>query len=146
MKRTRSIVDGGTGAAASRPHPVAWRRLVRLFEEAKLDDGTEEGRKGEKAIDWWSLPHFAAGLLLGLLPLGWLGAAVAVVGYEVFEAGLRRVKTEDGGLFEHESWRNIFLDVVLGLAGFGIMHVAIFPFLPWPELAPWLPDWADGSR
>lgn len=139
MKRTRSSVDG-IGADTAKPRPAAWRRLVRRFEEAKRDDGTAEGRKGEKAIDWWSLPHFAAGLLLGLLPLGWLSAAVAILGYEVLEAGLRRVKTEDGGLFEYESWRNIGFDVVLGLAGFGIMHVAVFPFLPWPA------GWWDALR
>jgi hypothetical protein len=145
MKTSRPSVEGGSAVDTS-PRPTGWRRLVRLFEETKLDDGTETARKGEKAIDWWSLPHFAAGLLLGLLPLGWVGAAVAIVGYEVFEAALRRVKTEDGGLFEYESWRNIGFDIVLGLAGFGIMHLAIFPFLPWRELAPWLPDWADGTR
>ena len=90
------------------------------------------GRKGEDAVDWWSLPHFAAGLVLGLLPIGWLLAFVLIVGYEVLEAGLRRIKTADGGLFEYESWRNISVDVFLGLAGYGIMHVAVGPFLPWP--------------
>jgi hypothetical protein len=99
------------------------------------------GRKGEKAVDWWSLPHFAAGLLLGLLPLGWLSAAGAVVGYEVFEAGLRRIKTAEGGLFEYESWRNIFMDVILGLAGYAILHVALLPFLPWADGWSWWPAW-----
>jgi hypothetical protein len=91
------------------------------------------GRKGEAAVDWWTLVHFAAGLVLGLLPIGWLLAAAAVVGYEVLEGGLRRVKTKDGGLFEYESWTNITLDVVIGLAGFAIVHTAIAPWLPWPE-------------
>lgn len=89
------------------------------------------GRKGEDALDWWSLPHFATGLILGLLPIGWLLAAGLIVGYEVLEAGLRRIKTEEGGLFEHESYPNIVADVVLGLAGFGIIHLAVAPFLPW---------------
>lgn len=90
------------------------------------------GRKGEAAVDWWSLPHFASGLVLGLLPIGWPLAIVLVLGYEVAEAGLRRIKTAEGGLFEYESWPNIGVDVVLGLAGFGIMHAAVAPFLPWP--------------
>ena len=90
------------------------------------------GRKGEAAIDWWSIPHFASGLVLGLLPMGWGLAAVLIVGYEVLEAGLRRIKTAEGGLFEYESWKNIWVDIILGLAGFGLMHVAVAPFLPWP--------------
>ena len=95
------------------------------------------GRKGEAALDWWSLVHFASGLVLGLLPIGWLLAGVGIVGYEVVEGGLRRVKTKDGGLFEHESWPNIAIDVVLGLAGFGLMHVAVAPLLPWDAWLPW---------
>lgn len=90
------------------------------------------GRKGEKLLDWWSLVHFASGLLLGLLPIGWGTAAFAIVGYEGLEGVLRRIKTKEGGLFEHESWRNIVGDVLLGLAGFGILHVTLSPFLPWP--------------
>lgn len=90
------------------------------------------GRKGEGAIDEWTLVHFASGLLLGLLPIGWAWAVGLVVGYEAFEGLLRRIKTEDGGLFEYESWYNIGSDIVVGLAGYGIMHVAVAPFLPWP--------------
>ena len=89
--------------------------------------------RGEKAVDWWSLPHFTSGLLLGLLPIGWLWAFILIVGYEGFEGALRRIKTEDGGLFEYESWRNIFFDVVLGLGGYAIMHLAVFPFMGWPD-------------
>ena len=91
------------------------------------------GRKGKDALDAWSLAHFASGLVLGLLPLGWLTAAALILGYEGVEAGLRRIKTEDGGLFEYESWRNIFVDVVLGFAGYAIVHVVVLPFLPWPS-------------
>jgi hypothetical protein len=94
------------------------------------------GRKGEAAVDWWSALHFLGGVLLGLLPIGWLTAVGIVVGYEFVEAGLRRIKTEDGGLFEYESWPNIGVDVVLGLAGFGVVHVALRPFLPWPWALP----------
>jgi hypothetical protein len=89
--------------------------------------------RGEKAIDWWSLPHFASGLLLGLLPIGWVTCFAALTLYEGFEAALRQVKTEEGGLFEYESWRNILFDIVVGLAGFAIIHYAIRPFLPWPD-------------
>ena len=90
------------------------------------------GRKGEKLIDWWSLVHFASGLLLGLLPLGWAWAVLAIVGYEGVEGILRRVKTKEGGLFEYESWPNILGDILLGIAGYGIIHMAVFPFMPWP--------------
>jgi hypothetical protein len=90
------------------------------------------GRKGEDPFDWWSLVHFAGGLVLGLLPIGWPWAAGLIVGYELFEGGLRHVKTEEGGLFEYESWPNIGADIVLGLSGYAIMHVAVAPFLPWP--------------
>jgi hypothetical protein len=90
------------------------------------------GRKGEDPFDWWSLAHFSAGLVLGLMPLGWPWAVALVLGYEAFEGGLRLIKTEDGGLFEYESWPNIGADIVLGLAGYAIMHVTIAPFLPWP--------------
>ena len=38
--------------------------------------------------------------------------------YEVAEAGLRRIRLKEGGLFEYESWPNIVLDVVVGMAGF----------------------------
>lgn len=90
------------------------------------------GRKGEAAVDWWSLVHFASGLVLGLVPfVGWWWAVAILVGYEGLEAGLRRIKTEDGGLFEYESWMNIAIDVALGLTGFAIVHLALAPFLPW---------------
>lgn len=90
------------------------------------------GRKGEAAVDWWTLVHFAAGLVLGLLPIGWVWATAIILGYEGLEAGLRRVKTKDGGLFEYESWQNIGLDIAIGLAGFAITHLAVGAFLPWP--------------
>ena len=89
-------------------------------------------RKGEAAFDWWSLVHLAGGLILGLAPIGWLWGIGLVLGYEVVEAGLRRVKTEEGGLFEYESWTNIGADVVIGLLGFGITHATVGPLLPWP--------------
>ena len=89
------------------------------------------GRKGEDPFDWWSLAHFAAGLVLGLLPISWPLAVALILGYELVEGGLRHVKTEEGGLFEYESWANIGADVVLGLSGYAIMHVSLAPFIPW---------------
>ena len=93
------------------------------------------GRKGEAAIDWWTLVHFSCGCVLGLLPLGWAWAVALIVGYEVVEGGLRRIKVRDDGLFEYESWPNILIDVVVGLAGFSILHLAVFPFMP--DWLPW---------
>lgn len=95
-------------------------------------------RKGEHAIDWWTLVHFAGGLLLGLMPIGWLWAVGLVVGYEGFEGILRRFKTKEGGLFEYESWYNIGADIVVGVAGFAIMHLTVGPLLPWPDVPGWL--------
>lgn len=89
-------------------------------------------RKGEAALDWWSLVHLGSGLVLGLAPIGWVWAIGLLVGYEVFEAGLRRIKTKEGGLFEYESWPNIGVDIVVGLLGFAVTHVTVEPFLPWP--------------
>ena len=89
------------------------------------------GRNGEATIDVWSFVHFASGLLMGLLPIGWFLAVLLIVGYEGLEAGLRRIQTKDGGLFEYESWTNIGMDIVLGVAGYGVIHVAVLPFLPW---------------
>lgn len=94
------------------------------------------GRKGEDAFDWWSIPHFGSGLLLGVLPIGWLSALVAIVGYEGLEGLLRRIKTEEGGLFEYESWPNVLADILLGIAGFAILHVALRPLVPWPWSLP----------
>src|SRR5688572_22674347 len=98
MQQSRPTVKApGAAAIPPSPRPGLLRRLVRAFEAAKLDSGEVAGRKGEKIVDWWSLPHFTSGLLLGLLPVGWLWAFLLIVGYEGFEAALRRVKTEDGG-------------------------------------------------
>lgn len=83
-------------------------------------------RKGERAVDWWSIPHFAAGVALGMLGLGWITAAFLIVAYEFVEGGLRRVKLQDGGLFEYESWPNIFMDLVIGFAGFALFRL-LFP-------------------
>lgn len=94
------------------------------------------GRKGETAIDSWSFAHFLSGLALGAAPLGWWTALSAIVGYEGFEGLLRRIRLKDGGLFEYESWPNIAADIVLGLAGFAILHQFVAPLIPWPWRLP----------
>lgn len=53
----------------------------------------------------------------------------ALVVYELFEGGLRRIKLRDGGLFEHESWPNVVADVVVGMAGYVAVRVAGAPSL-----------------
>lgn len=94
------------------------------------------GRNGEAAFDWWTTVHFASGVGLGLWPLGWLSGVGLIVGYEGLEGLLRRVKTADGGLFEYESWPNVVVDILIGVAGFAITHVAVRPFMPWPWSLP----------
>lgn len=76
-----------------------------------------EARPGEAPVDWWSVPHVATGIALALLVDPWWMALVLLVGYEVLEAGLRHIPGKDGGLFEYESWPNIFADVAFGMLG-----------------------------
>jgi hypothetical protein len=88
-------------------------------------------RPGHAALDRWSLVHLASGFGLGLLPLGWPWALAALVAFEGAEAGLRRIRTQGGGLFEYESWRNIIVDIVIGGAGFVVARLTVYPYLPW---------------
>lgn len=64
--------------------------------------------------------HAASGVALGILGLSWWLALVLLAAFEVFEAGLRRVQRGGKGLFEHESWPNIIVDIVVGMAGWGV--------------------------
>lgn len=74
--------------------------------------------------------HLGSGAALGvLLDSPWVALAVLVV-YEGVEGLLRRIKVEDGGLFEYESWPNIVVDVLVGWAGFGVVHLLGGPWLP----------------
>ena len=75
------------------------------------------GRKGEAPFDRWSWVHAGSGAALGLLVASWWLSLALLVAYEVAEAGLRRVKVEEGGLFEYESWRNIGADLAVGMLG-----------------------------
>ena len=79
-------------------------------------------RKGEDAFDAWSWVHLASGIGLGFLNLEPVTAATVLVGFEVIEGGLRQIKTEEGGLFEYESWSNIIADIAVGLLGYGIFR------------------------
>jgi hypothetical protein len=81
------------------------------------------GRRGEAAIDHWTFAHAAGGGLLAfVLPFGAAVILLLLVAYEVFEAALRRVPGSNGrGLFEYESWPNIFADVVIAFAAWGMV-------------------------
>lgn len=73
-------------------------------------------RAGDPPLDLWSVAHLASGVALGGLAAPfWLVVFLLVI-YEGFEALLRR-KRSGKGIFEHESRLNIFVDVVVGLAG-----------------------------
>jgi hypothetical protein len=85
-------------------------------------------RKGEAPFDLWSWVHLGSGAALGLVLASPLWAAGLLLLYEGFEALLRRIKTEEGGLFEYESWPNIAADVLVGLVGFIAVRLA-FRFL-----------------
>jgi hypothetical protein len=87
-------------------------------------------RKGEAAFDGWSWVHAAGGFVLGLSGLYWPWALAAIAAYELLEGGLRRIKVEEGGLFEYESWPNIFADIAVGSLGYAIGRYAI-PY-HWP--------------
>lgn len=92
--------------------------------------GAKGMRKGAAALDWWTLPHVASGIVLAiLLAEAWLILALLIV-YEAFEAALRRVKTKAGaGVFEYESWPNIIADVIVAMVPWLILVL----FFPWYE-------------
>jgi hypothetical protein len=87
-----------------------------------------ETRKGEAALDKWSVVHFISGAALALLQPGFLTAAMVLVGYEAFEMQLRKEPDGDDenaseftkGLLEYESPKNIVADIVVGLAGYAL--------------------------
>jgi hypothetical protein len=88
-------------------------------------------KPGHAPLDRWSLVHLASGIGLGLIPVSWPWALALLVGFEVLEAGLRRIRRHGGGLFEYESWPNIIADVVVGVAGYAVARLTLAPYLPW---------------
>lgn len=93
-------------------------------------------RKGEAALDWWTIPHVASGVLLALLGVPWLVAFAVLVVYEVIEAGLRRVKRGGAGLFEYESWPNIGTDILVAMVGFALTWLWLPDFGVWAYFFP----------
>jgi hypothetical protein len=92
--------------------------------------GTKTSKKGQAALDWWTLPHVGSGIVLAiLLAEAWAILGLAIL-YEVLEALLRRIKTRSGaGVFEYESWPNIVADVVVAMVPWLIVRL----FFPWYE-------------
>lgn len=90
-------------------------------------------RPGNAAFDWWSLVHTASGAALGVVVGRWWVALACLLAYELLEAALRNVKRKGKGLFEHESWPNIFTDVVVGMAGWA----AVAFLVPLPDSWHW---------
>lgn len=92
-------------------------------------------RKGEAAFDWWTLVHAAAGAAVGLTGLDWFWGLGLIIGFELLEGGLRRIKVEEGGLFEYESWPNIVVDILVGAAAYLLVRYALpfeGPLAGWP--------------
>lgn len=86
------------------------------------------GGRGYAAFDVWTWVHLASGLALGVLFSSWLLSIGLLVGFEVLEAGLRRLRTKsDRGFFEPESWPNVLVDVLVGAAGVAVVRLA------WPS-------------
>ena len=73
--------------------------------------------------------HVGGGLALGLVVRDAVWAVALILAYEVFEGVLRRVKSNGKGLFEYESWPNIWYDVLFGTVGW--LFAQGMPALPW---------------
>ena len=82
-------------------------------------------RKGEAALDRWSWAHVGTGAALAKVRVGPWAAVLLLVGFEVLEAGLRRVSLHGSGLFEYESPRNIVADVALGVLAFLVVRAVV---------------------
>jgi len=86
-------------------------------------------RAGENPLDAWSLVHACSGLALGLTSWPWWAALALLVAFEAFEGVMRRVKPDGEGLFEYESWPNVGMDVVVGMAGFAAASLLVWRHL-----------------
>ena len=76
---------------------------------------------GHEIIDGWSLIHFGAGAILGLMKLPRTSAYSLIIGYEIFENIL---KFENKDLFgDNESVKNIVVDTIVGIAGYELLNL-----------------------
>lgn len=82
-------------------------------------------RRGESAFDRWSWVHVGSGAALALLVADWRIVLGLLVAFEGLEGALRRIRVKEGGLFEYESWPNIVGDLVVGMAGFFVIHALV---------------------
>jgi hypothetical protein len=89
-------------------------------------------RKGEAALDSWTFAHAAGGALLAFFPVGWIMSLLLLIAYEFFEGGLRHlpVRHNGKGLFEYESWPNIFADVVVAWMAWWIVFAGLHREMP----------------
>lgn len=71
-------------------------------------------------IDVWTLVHVATGWVLARLGLSFFPVLGLLLGFEVVEAWLRKLKTGGVGLFAPESHGNIVADILAGCAGYVI--------------------------
>lgn len=96
---------------------------------------TRPGR-GEPALDKWSLLHLVTAVGMAVVGTPWAWGLGLIVGFEALEAGFRRVKTNGGrGLFENESWPNVYADILIGCLAFGAAKVWL-PSLGWLAFLP----------
>lgn len=73
-------------------------------------------------LDWWSVPHFVAGMLFGLLGIGAVLVAAIALLWECAELASR--------VYEYPT--NRVVDVVLAISGWAIANlVATGPFAAW---------------
>jgi len=83
-------------------------------------------RAGEDPLDAWSLVHVASGLALGLPGWPWWLVLLLLVAFEALEGVMRRIRPGGEGLFEYESWPNVGMDVVVGMAGFAVASLIVW--------------------
>lgn len=102
-----SSFDAMTPAEQGRAMDSLW-----ADEQASLRKFTA----GRDAFDAWTIAHVGAGAALGALRIGPVASLVALVLFEVAEAGLRATGT-GAGLFAPESPRNIGVDLAAGAVG-----------------------------
>ena len=81
--------------------------------------GWEEGRY----VDKWTIPHFLCGCGIGIAtsalkikyPTDWIIAISLIIGWEIREYVIP----------PREYWENRIVDIIVGLAGFGLIKLLI---------------------